>query len=243
MDNNCYNNLVGAIRHFVSGWSKSRTKGEVLLTHESGGVICSFDTPIGSVKRKHEAFIWNLSEFDLQSFKASINDEQHFITLFNLDMSVQHELDLQQYLPVAEELMMSLDVSQLPGLLPQHEVKVLSNKDEVVWFNAQRGEDVVCLERFNKNDVVMYYLRDGQNLISWARAISAGSDMVVDDVQTNPGYRRQGLSKRIMNHIIYDAQKADCQHIRLAASALGQKLYYHLGFQSDIEMSVFSSVS
>ncbi|RDH44989.1 hypothetical protein [Zooshikella ganghwensis] len=73
MDNNSYNNFVGAIHHFVSGWSKSRTKGEVLLTHESGGVICSFDTPIGSVKRKHEAFIWNLSEFDLQSFKASIN--------------------------------------------------------------------------------------------------------------------------------------------------------------------------
>ncbi|MGI0116007.1 GNAT family N-acetyltransferase [Zooshikella sp. RANM57] len=242
MDINTYNKLVEAIRSFVVGWSQSRTQGEVVLTHSTSGVICSFSTVIGTVKRKHEAFIWNLKEFDLQSFRTSINQEQHFITLFNIGLSAYKQLDQQQYLPVAQERLMSLAMNQLQAQKPQHDVKVLNSNDEVNWFNEQRGADVVCLDRFNKNGVVMYYLRDGQNLISWARAIFAGNEMIIDDVQTHLSYRRQGLSKQIMSHIIYEAQQANITQLRLAASELGQKLYRHLGFQSDSEMLVFSSV-
>ncbi|MGN0387129.1 MAG: GNAT family N-acetyltransferase [Lachnospiraceae bacterium] len=47
---------------------------------------------------------------------------------------------------------------------------------------------------------------------------------------TNPEYRRKGIAKELLSHVIKDAEEYGCGTVQITASDMGVKLYTDFGF-------------
>lgn len=242
MNNKRLSSLENKVLSFVIGWSNSRRKGTVDVTKRNGSVECTFEVPIGRIKRQHEIFFWDTKTIDPSKIRSNYSNSKHFVTLFNVNQLNDKVMKSNGYNEVTDELFMYLDLSTLPTQKPSPLVRKIAQPEEMEWFNRQRLGDTLSFEQLKNDGITIYYVCEGEQLASWARAIQVDQVMVLDDVVTQPEFRRRGLSKQILTQILMDTQRAGkTQIVVLAASELGQKLYQKMGFENIAKMGVYSS--
>ncbi len=234
--------LLNHMTSFVIGWSNSRRVGPVNRQQTKAGILCSFQEPIGTIKRKHEMFVFEADAFNEEEFSQQLANSVHFITCFSQPASLLPARPSDQYRFVTAEKLMYLPLVDLAETPSTGRVETVTTAQQCSWFNEQRGSTVIRQRQFEEDQVLVYFIRQGDNLAAWARCICVESCVIIDDVQTSPQYRRQGLAREIMQSIFHLAQQSGKQHIILAASELGQSLYLSLGFTTIADMTVFSSV-
>jgi ribosomal protein S18 acetylase RimI-like enzyme len=64
----------------------------------------------------------------------------------------------------------------------------------------------------------------------------SGQSGYVMNISTDPGYRRQGIARRMIQTIVRWLAECGIQHITLHATEMGQPLYRELGFTAGNEM-------
>ncbi|KDM91628.1 GNAT family N-acetyltransferase [Photobacterium galatheae] len=237
--------LSHQIERFVMGWSNSRRIGPVKLNQRQEGLLCSFSQPIGSTKRSHEMFIWDWASFSPEKLISEMGSKLHFVSVFDANEAAKQKLASVGYQHLTNEKLMRLDLTRLQSVNDQSvnhssDIEIAVQPAQIDWFNQQRQQNIIQHEQFKADQVQVYFIRKENVLASWARAIQVGQTVIIDDVQTHPEFRRQGLSKQIMRLIFRDAQQNACDQVLLAASELGQRLYSHLGFEVLSEIQVFS---
>ena len=93
------------------------------------------------------------------------------------------------------------------------------------------------------NDLFVYVIRDGQQIVSCAFLLVVlkpmspsfinGRTGTVLNVYTYPQYRRKGYAKKIMEALLDDAKKMKLSVIELKATEDGYPLYRSVGFADD----------
>lgn len=59
----------------------------------------------------------------------------------------------------------------------------------------------------------------------------SGKIGLLSSVFTNPNYRRNGIAKELLSHIVNEAKQYGCGTIQITASDMGVKLYTDFGFE------------
>lgn len=93
------------------------------------------------------------------------------------------------------------------------------------------------------NDLFVYVIRDGQQIVSCAFLLVVlkpmspsfinGRTGTILNVYTCPQYRRRGYAKKIMEALLNDAEKMQLSIIELKATEDGYPLYRSVGFADD----------
>ncbi len=84
-------------------------------------------------------------------------------------------------------------------------------------------------------------------VIAWFNEEAAGTGLMVEDASIAgihyigilPSYRRQGLARQIMNHLMYLIQIRHCEYATLQASKTAEGLYRKLGFTRQFTIKNF----
>jgi GNAT superfamily N-acetyltransferase len=74
-------------------------------------------------------------------------------------------------------------------------------------------------------------LVDGEDAVAGAWTYRHGRDVGVYAVGTVPGWRRRGLARRLMLHVLADADRRGARTASLQSTRMGEPLYSLLQFQ------------
>src|SRR5438309_1564083 len=121
------------------------------------------------------------------------------------------------------------------GAVSQHESELLRNASEP-WL----------AELLNNGDYVGWLVEHGKAVVAGGGIIVRESAPVpgcyrvgrwarIVNVYTDPGHRRRGLARRLMNTMLDWCASHEMDHVTLAASGEGRPLYESLGFKSTNE--------
>ena len=58
----------------------------------------------------------------------------------------------------------------------------------------------------------------------------SGKIGLLSSMFTNPDYRRKGIAKELLTHVVHDAKEYGCGTVQITASDMGVKLYSNFGF-------------
>lgn len=61
-------------------------------------------------------------------------------------------------------------------------------------------------------------------------ACPSGKIALLSSMFTNPAYRRKGIAKKLLTHVVKDAKDFGCGTVQITASDMGVKLYTNFGF-------------
>lgn len=61
-------------------------------------------------------------------------------------------------------------------------------------------------------------------------ACPSGKIGLLSSMFTNPDYRRKGIAKELLSHVVKDAKDYGCGTVQITASDMGVKLYINFGF-------------
>lgn len=53
---------------------------------------------------------------------------------------------------------------------------------------------------------------------------------LLSSMYTDPGYRRRGIARELLSHVIKEAKEYGCGNVQITASDMGVKLYTDFGF-------------
>ncbi len=53
---------------------------------------------------------------------------------------------------------------------------------------------------------------------------------LLSSMYTDPGYRRRGIARELLSHVIKEAKEYGCGSVQITASGMGVKLYTDFGF-------------
>jgi ribosomal protein S18 acetylase RimI-like enzyme len=76
---------------------------------------------------------------------------------------------------------------------------------------------------------------------AFGRLVVLGHRAYLSEIVTLPAFRRRGLAKSLIIHLIRDAQEADAQTCALTSSEMGLALYLQLGFEELIPLTGFQT--
>ncbi|WP_186645195.1 GNAT family N-acetyltransferase [Fluviispira vulneris] len=120
-------------------------------------------------------------------------------------------------------------------------IECIQDQDQVNWYNEQRGKVIINFDKMLFKNILFFCAKVDNSLASWARLIINNNYAVIDDVQTDIIYRRQGFAKKIMNTLIDTSFKKNVSNIVLSASNDGKSLYESFGFKTIADIKVFST--
>lgn len=102
------------------------------------------------------------------------------------------------------------------------------------YFQAHLGRDLFCcVARVDGIIAACAFLLTVEKPPS--PAFMNGRTGTVLNVYTRPEYRRRGLARRVMEHLIEETRQRDICVMNLKATDMGQPLYRSVGFVDDID--------
>ncbi|MHC0449350.1 MAG: GNAT family N-acetyltransferase [Candidatus Lariskella arthropodorum] len=235
IQHDCYNQ----IKAFISGWSKLRGHSGVSVDWHEDAAYCNFEKPIGRISRRKEFFFWGEEASIFQKIQQISKEDFHFLSVFNVSYELNRNLLCRGYSVLTLETQMWRSIDHHLSLPSSRMVKTVSTPKQMAWYNEQRGKIVISQEQFLSPEIYDYYIEENKVLISFARAINVEGCMVIDDVQTKPEYRRQGLSTSILLKIMKEAQDQHLEGVSLVSSEVGLQLYLKHNFQVGPTLTVY----
>lgn len=227
------------IRAFIQGWSKLRGHSGVSIQWEDYSAHCEFLNPIGNIQRKKESFFWNFQQLNFEKLRSMYANEFHFLSVFGVNKTLHEQILNEGYSVLTSETQMFCRlINELHS--SGAAVKVISTLEQVDWYNRQRDKIVISKNQFLDRDIYDFYTEDNGILTSFARGICVNEYMVIDDVQTKPEYRRQGLATTILSTIKTEAHKRKLNGLTLISSEAGSFLYAKNNFQTEMTLTVYT---
>ncbi|MFJ5861073.1 GNAT family N-acetyltransferase [Pseudarthrobacter sp. NPDC092439] len=141
------------------------------------------------------------------------------------------------------------DPAKYAALAARHGLNVTSDTQTmmIVDMETQDAEDPwlsdddLALTATSANGVHFAEVRSGETLAASGRVFVVGDTAVFDKIITEPAFQRRGLGSFIMRALAAQAFEHDVQSGLLLASADGQKLYSHLGWNTVSRVLMLSS--
>lgn len=166
-------------------------------------------------------------------------NEFHFLSVFGVNKTLHEQILNEGYSVLTSETQMFCRlINELHS--SGAAVKVISTLEQVDWYNRQRDKIVISKNQFLDRDIYDFYTEDNGILTSFARGICVNEYMVIDDVQTKPEYRRQGLATTILSTIKTEAHKRKLNGLTLISSEAGSFLYAKNNFQTEMTLTVYT---
>lgn len=123
------------------------------------------------------------------------------------------------------------DVAPIEGPFPIVRVR---DMDLAVQAATAAGSRLILEEHLARDDAPLrlYVARDGDQLAGWVRSVKAGPHNTwVSSMMVRPEYRRRGVARSLMTHMLADDARLGYQNSVLLASQTGAKLYQSVGFR------------
>lgn len=127
-------------------------------------------------------------------------------------------------------LVMRLPLPQLPQALREHDGVVRTS----VAAAARASDEPVPADDLDEPDpscrIDGWVMVDGSSAVAGAWSYLHGTDCGIYAVGTVPEWRRRGLARALMLHVLSDAYRRGARTATLQSTAMGQSLYTSLGF-------------
>ncbi|GCE45843.1 hypothetical protein KTH_07120 [Thermosporothrix hazakensis] len=128
----------------------------------------------------------------------------------------------------------ALAAEQPPVLPARLSLQTLSHVSDQAWqerfFAALPSYAQMALEapRLTHYRVLI----EGKSVASARSSITPHSSLCVDEVYTDPAFRRRGLASILIQQLLYDASLSGIHTSVLLASEMGKPLYLKLGYRA-----------
>lgn len=123
------------------------------------------------------------------------------------------------------------DVEIFSGPFPVERVRDL---ELAAKTDSAAGYRLILDEHLSRDDAPLrlYVARDGDEIAGWVRSVKAGPKRAwVSSMMVRPEYRRQGVARSLITHMLADDARYGYENSILLASGTGAKLYKAVGYR------------
>ena len=79
---------------------------------------------------------------------------------------------------------MSCDITSSTRLKEDSRVEIIYQSEDALWYNQQQGSHVISDNKLVENRIIHFYIKQSNELTSWAKLILLDRIAILDDVQT-----------------------------------------------------------
>jgi ribosomal protein S18 acetylase RimI-like enzyme len=119
---------------------------------------------------------------------------------------------------------------QLPRPFPKHDGVIRTSVTAATRASDEPVPGDELTEPDASSHVDAWVMMSGEFAVAGAWSYLHGSDCGIYAVGTAPEWRRRGLARALMQHVLADAQRRGARSATLPSTAMGQPLYTSLGF-------------
>ncbi|MGV3615482.1 MAG: GNAT family N-acetyltransferase [Fimbriimonas sp.] len=105
------------------------------------------------------------------------------------------------------------------------------------------GRRLILEEHLHRDDAPLrlYAALDGEEIAGWVGSVRTSSTTTwVANMMVRPEYRRQGVARSLMTHMLADDARLGYAHSVLLASGTGAKLYASVGYEQIALLQLFA---
>jgi GNAT superfamily N-acetyltransferase len=119
--------------------------------------------------------------------------------------------------------------------------RVRTSEEETV-LRREAGRRQMLPEHINLDDSPcrVHYAQGPEGPIGWVRSTRTGRDTYVSDMYVRPAYRRRGIGRSLLQHMMEDDRRLGAHWSVLVASSAGAQLYPHAGYRQIGTLQIFS---
>jgi GNAT superfamily N-acetyltransferase len=114
---------------------------------------------------------------------------------------------------------------------------------EMERLNAKAGRRQLLPKHLGIDDSLLrvYIATDRSgDLLGWVRSSRIGEFAYVSNMYVREAYRRQGIGRALLNHMLSDDQRLGVKESVLLASMIGATVYPHLGYRQTGTLMIYS---